>query len=163
MPISLDQYRVSNGQLYSVAIRARHILSLFEDQLINILIFGGMKFLPCLIILHFICNDLEQEVTKCMMYNHHGTKVNYTRNILSNMHYMFSVIDILLIIYGIELNPGPIDNRTFFQIRIHLPHHIYTSTWKIMKYEKRNTLLKKAQSLNSKVDKDYEIVHERMT
>jgi hypothetical protein len=32
-----------------------------------------------------------------------------------------------------------------------------------MKYEIRNTLLKKAQSLNSKVDKDYEIVHERMT
>ena len=28
---------------------------------------------------------------------------------------------------------------------------------------KRNTLLKKAQSLNIKVDKDYEIVHERMT
>ena len=32
-----------------------------------------------------------------------------------------------------------------------------------MKYEIRNTLLKKAQSLNIKVDKDYEIVHERMT
>jgi hypothetical protein len=30
-------------------------------------------------------------------------------------------------------------------------------------YEIRNTLLKKAQSLNIKVDKDYEIVHERMT
>ena len=29
--------------------------------------------------------------------------------------------------------------------------------------EIRNTLLKKAQSLNIKVDKDYEIVHERMT
>ena len=29
------------------------------------------------------------------------------------------------------------------------------------KYEIRNTLLKKAQSLNIKVDKDYEIVHER--
>ena len=28
-------------------------------------------------------------------------------------------------------------------------------------YEIRNTLLKKAQSLNIKVDKDYEIVHER--
>ena len=26
-----------------------------------------------------------------------------------------------------------------------------------------NTLLKKAQSLNIKVDKDYEIVHEKMT
>ena len=31
------------------------------------------------------------------------------------------------------------------------------------KYENTNTLLKKAQSLNIKVDKDYEIVHERMT
>jgi len=30
-----------------------------------------------------------------------------------------------------------------------------------MKYEIRNTLLKKAQSLYIKVDKDYEIVHER--
>jgi hypothetical protein len=28
---------------------------------------------------------------------------------------------------------------------------------------KRNTLLKKAQSFNIKVDKDYEIVHARMT
>jgi hypothetical protein len=113
MAISLDQYRVSNAQFYTVAIRARNILSLFEYQLINILIFGGVKLLPCLIILHFLCNDLEQEVTAFMMHNHHGTKVNYTRNILSNMYYMFSVIDILLIISGIELNPGPIDNRTF--------------------------------------------------
>ena len=47
------------------------------------------------------------------MHNHHDTKVNYTRNILSNMYYMFSVIAILLIISGIELNPGPIDNGTF--------------------------------------------------
>jgi hypothetical protein len=31
----------------------------------------------------------------------------------------------------------------------------------LSKYEIRNTLLKKAQSLNIKVDKDYEIVHER--
>ena len=30
-------------------------------------------------------------------------------------------------------------------------------------YGIRNTLLTKAQSLNIKVDKDYEIVHERMT
>ena len=30
---------------------------------------------------------------------------------------------------------------------------------KIIIYEIRNTLLKKAQSLNIKVDKDYEIVH----
>ena len=30
-------------------------------------------------------------------------------------------------------------------------------------YEIRNTLLKKARSLNIKVDKEYEIVHERMT
>jgi hypothetical protein len=50
-----------------------------------------------------------------MMYNHHGTKVNYTRNILSNMHYMFSVIAILLILSGIELLPDPIDKRTFFR------------------------------------------------
>ena len=32
--------------------------------------------------------------------------------------------------------------------------------WNEMKW---NTLLKKARSLNIKVDKDYEIVHERMT
>jgi hypothetical protein len=37
------------------------------------------------------------------------------------------VIAILLIISGIELNPGPIDKRTF-QIRLHLPYHTYTST-----------------------------------
>jgi hypothetical protein len=58
MPISLDQYRVSSGQFYSLAIRTRHILSLFEYQLINMLIFRAVKFLPCLIILHFLCNDL---------------------------------------------------------------------------------------------------------
>ena len=127
MPISLDQYRVSNAQFYTVAIRARHFLSLFEYQLIIMLIFGGVKFLPCLIILHFLCNDLEQEVTIFMMHNHHGTKVKHTRNILSNMYYMLSVIAILLIISGIELNPGPIDKRTF-QIRLHLPYHTYTST-----------------------------------
>ena len=107
MPISLDQYRASNDQFYSFANRARHFLSLFEYQLINMLIFGGVKFLPCLIILHFLCNDLEQEVTIFIMHIHHGMKVNYTRNMLSNMYYMLSVIAIL------ELNPGPIDNRTF--------------------------------------------------
>ena len=127
MAISLDQYRVSIAQFYTVAIRARNILSLFEYQLINILIFGGVKLLPCLIILHFLCRDLEQKVTKLMMHNHHDTKVNYTRNILSNMYYIFSVIAIILIISGIELNPGPTDNRTF-QIRLHLPYHTYTST-----------------------------------
>ena len=37
-----------------------------------------------------------------------------------------------------------------------------TDTNKVL-YEIRNTLLKKAHSLNIKVDKDYEIVHERMT
>jgi hypothetical protein len=78
------------------------------------LIFGGVKFLPCLIIMHFLRNDLEQEVTKFIMHNHHGTNVNYTRNILSSMYYMLSVITILLIISGIELNPVPIENRTFF-------------------------------------------------
>jgi hypothetical protein len=52
---------VNFTQLYSVAIRARHILSLFECQLITMLIFGGVKFLPCIIILHFLRNDLEQE------------------------------------------------------------------------------------------------------
>ena len=78
------------------------------------LIFGGVKFLPCLIIMHFLRNDLEQEVTKLIMHNHHGTNVNYTRNILSSMYYMLSVITILLIISGIELNPVPIENRTFF-------------------------------------------------
>ena len=124
MPISLDQYRVSNAQFYTVAIRARHILSLFEYQLINILIIGRVKFLLCLIILHFLCNDLEQEVTKYMMHNHHDTKVNYTRNILSNMYYMFSVIDMLLIISGSELNPGPIDNRTFSDSSTSTASHI---------------------------------------
>ena len=104
MPISLDQYRASNGQLYYVAIRAGHILSLFEYQLINMLICGGVNFLPCIIILHFLRNDLDQEVTKFMMHNHHGTNINYTRNILSNMYYMLSVIAILLIISSIELN-----------------------------------------------------------
>jgi hypothetical protein len=51
-----------------------------------------------------------------------------------------------------------------------LPVHTYLLTCEkvidrflFMKYEIRNTLLKKAQSLNIKVDKDYEIVHERMT
>ena len=73
-----------------------------------------MKFLPCLIIMHFLHNDLEQEVTKFIMHNHHDTNVNYTRNILSSMYYMLSVITMLLIISGIELNPGPIENRTFF-------------------------------------------------
>ena len=65
MPISvpLDQYRAINDQFYSVAIRARLILSLFEYQLINMLIFGGVKFLPCIIVFHFLRNDLEQEVT----------------------------------------------------------------------------------------------------
>ena len=43
------------------------------------------------------------------------------------------------------------------QTRVYVYSHIY------MKYEIRNTLLKKVQSLNIKVDKDYEIVHERMT
>ena len=109
MPISLDQYRASNDQCYSVAIRARRFLSLVEYQLINMLIFGGIKFLSCLIILHFLCNDLEQEVTIFMMHNHHGTKVNYTRNMLSNIYYMLSVFAML------ELNPGPIDNRTLFR------------------------------------------------
>jgi hypothetical protein len=159
MSISLDQNRISNGQCYSVEIRAHHILSLFEYQLINILVFGGVKFLPSLIILHFLCNDLEQEVTQFMKHNNHGTKVNYTRNILSHMYYMFSVVDMLLIISGIELNPGSIDNRTFTDSS--------TSTYNTYKDTKnneiRNTLLKKAQSLNSKVDKNYEIVHERMT
>ena len=131
MPISLDQYRTSNGQFYSVAIRTRHILSLFEYQLIKRLICGGVKFLPCIIILHFLRNDLEQEVTKCMMHNHHGTNVNYTHNILPNMYYMLSVIAILLIISGIELNPGPIENRTFL-IRLFLAYQIYISTCKIM-------------------------------
>jgi hypothetical protein len=45
------------------------------------------------------------------------------------------------------------------------PHNISfsaTDTNKVL-YEIRNTLLTKAQSLNIKVDKDYEIVHERMT
>ena len=45
------------------------------------------------------------------------------------------------------------------------PHNISfsaTDTNKVL-YEIRNTLLKKAQSLNIKVDKDYEIVHESMT
>jgi hypothetical protein len=37
------------------------------------------------------------------MHNHHGAKVDYTRNILSNMYYMLSVISILLIISGIGL------------------------------------------------------------
>jgi hypothetical protein len=94
-----------------------------------------------------------------MKHNNHGTKVNYTRNILSHMYYMFSVVDMLLIISGIELNPGSIDNRTFTDSS--------TSTYNTYKDTKnneiRNTLLKKAQSLNSKVDKNYEIVHERMT
>jgi hypothetical protein len=44
--------------------------------------------IPCIIILHFLRNDLEQEVTKFMMHNHHGTNINYTRNILLNMYYM---------------------------------------------------------------------------
>ena len=147
MPISLDQYRVGNGQLYSVAIRPRHILSLFEHQLINILIFGGVKFLPSLIILHLLCNDLEQEVTKCMMHNHHSTKVNYTRNILSNMYYMFSVIAILLIISGIELNPGPIDNMTLSDSSTSTVSHIH-------KYMNNNIsfLHLNVQSLKPKLD-----------
>jgi hypothetical protein len=109
MPISLDQYRVSSGQFYSLAIRTRHILSLFEYQLINMLIFRAVKFLPCLIILHFLCNDLlnlnhlEQEVTKFMMHNHHGTKV----------------IAILLIISGIELNPGPLKKVLYGTFYVH--------------------------------------------
>jgi len=40
---------------------------------------------------------------------------------------------------------------------------MYINTENINIYIQRNTLLKKAQSLNIKVDKDYEIVHERMT
>ena len=57
-------------------------------------------------------------------------------------------------------------------LRKHFPGETYTTTSNTMnqslrenntKYEIRNTLLKKAQSLNIKVDKDYEIVHERMT
>jgi hypothetical protein len=62
-PISLDQYRASNNRFYPAAICARHILSLYEYQLINMLIFGGVKFLPCIIVFHFLRNDLEQEVT----------------------------------------------------------------------------------------------------
>ena len=145
MPISLDQYRVSNAQFYTVAIRARHILSLFEYQLINILIIGGVKFLPCLIILHFLCNELE--VTTFMMHNHHGTKVNYTRNILSNMYYMFSVIAILLIISGIELYPGPIDNRTFSDSSTSTASHIHKSTKNNVSFLHLNV-----QSLKPKLD-----------
>jgi hypothetical protein len=144
MPISLDQYRVSNAQFYTVAIRARHILSLFEYQLIHILIFGGVKFLPCLIILHFLCNDL---VTTFMMHNHHGTKVNYTRNISSTMHYMFSVITILLIISGIELNPGPIDNRTFSDSSTSTASHIHKETKNNVSFLQLNV-----QSLKPKLD-----------
>jgi hypothetical protein len=132
---------------YSVAIRARHILSLFEYQLINMLIFGGVKFLPCIIILHFLRNDLEQKVTKFMMHNHHGTNINYTHNILSNMYYMLSVIAILLIISGIELNPGPIENRTLSDSSI-------SSVSNIHKYMKNNVsfLHLNVQSLKPKLD-----------
>jgi hypothetical protein len=134
-------------QFYSVAIRARHILSLFEYQLINMLIFGGVKFLPCIIILHFLRNDLEQEVTKFMMHNHHGTNINYTRNILLNMYYMLSVIAILLIISGIELNPGPIENRTFSDSST-------SSVSRIHKYMNNNVsfLHLNVQSLKPKLD-----------
>jgi hypothetical protein len=59
----------------------RHILSLFEYRLINMLIFEGVKFLPCLIILHFLRNDLQKEVTKCMMHKHLGMNVTCIRNI----------------------------------------------------------------------------------
>ena len=50
-----------------------------------------------------------------------------------------------------------------------LPVHTYLPVKQVidrflfMKYEIRNTILKKAQSMNIKVNKDYEIVHERMT
>ena len=40
------------------------------------LIFGGVKFLPCIVILHFLCNDVEQELEKFMMYNHLGMHAN---------------------------------------------------------------------------------------
>jgi hypothetical protein len=138
---------VNFTQFYSVAIRARHILSLFEYQLINMLIFGGVKFLPCIIILHFLRNDLEQEVTKFMMHNHHGTNINYTRNILLNMYYMLSIIAILLIISGIELNPGPIENRTLSDSSI-------SSVSNIHKYMKNNVsfLNLNVQSLKPKLD-----------
>ena len=95
------------------------------------MIFGGVKFLLCIIILHFLRNELEQEVTKCMIHNRHGTNVNYTHNILSNMYYMLSVIAILLIISGIELNPGPIENMTFSDSSI-------SSVSNIHKYLKNN-------------------------
>ena len=111
------------------------------------LIFGGVKFLPCLIIMHFLRNDLEQEVTKFIMHNHHGTNVNYTRNILSSMYYMLSVIAILLIISGIELNSGPINNGTFSDSCTSTVSHIH-------KYMKNNVsfLHPNVQSLKPKLD-----------
>ena len=89
------------------------------------LIFGGVKFLPCIIILHFLRSDLEQEVTQFMMHNHHDMNVNYTRKILSNM---LSVIAILLIISGIELNQGAVDNRTFSDSNASCESNIYKYT-----------------------------------
>jgi hypothetical protein len=59
----------------------RHILSLFEYRLINMLIFEGVKFLPCLIILYFLRNDLQKEVTTFMMHKHLGMNATYIRNI----------------------------------------------------------------------------------
>jgi hypothetical protein len=82
-----------------------------------------------------------------MMHNHHGTKVNYTHNILSSMYYMLSVIAILLIISGIELNLGPIDNGTFSDSSTSTVSHIH-------KYIKNNVsfLHPNVQSLKPKLD-----------
>ena len=59
----------------------RHILSLFEYRLINMLILEGVKFLPCFIILYFLRNELQKEVTTFMMHKHLDMNVTYIRNI----------------------------------------------------------------------------------
>ena len=119
MGIEVDQYRESIGKYYTVArsVKKCKLLSITDIACFNLLLLYGTKITPLLILVHFFCKAAEtrkntSKVNKslcCPEIHKLQVKTNNSIFVLKCLNF-FIVLCILLIISGIEINPGPFDS-----------------------------------------------------
>ena len=119
MGIEVDQYRESIGKYYTVArsVKKCKLLSITDIACFNLLLLYGTKITPLLILVHFFCKAAEtrkntSKVNKslcCPDIHKLQVKTNNSIFVLKCLNF-FIVLCILLIISGIEINPGPFDS-----------------------------------------------------
>ena len=120
MGIEVDQYRESIGKYYTVArsVKKGKLLSITDIACFNLLLLHGTKLTLLLLLVHFVCKAAEirkytRKVNKslcCPEIHKLQMKTNNSIFVLKCLNF-FIVLCILLIISGIEINPGPSDSN----------------------------------------------------